>query len=174
VQHMRGVEVLQPNQQLVAYPLHVRHGDGLWRGNQLAQVEVDEVEDDPQVGEGGLGPRSQHLADLDDVGVVEVAEDPQLAQDPLRLRRLAERVVDLLDCHLATAGGRVVVGVLRSPDLAVGAAAKVREQLVVCGCVRPCALEEADRVVLNVRGGSGAAAAAAARHCRSREAGGPS
>jgi len=52
-------------------------------------------------------------------GRVRETEEPQPAQDPLRLRRLAERVVDLLDCHLATAGGRVVVGVLRSPDLAV-------------------------------------------------------
>ena len=47
VEDVGGVEVLERHEQLLRDPLHVRDGDGLRRGDQLAQVEVDIVEANP-------------------------------------------------------------------------------------------------------------------------------
>ena len=69
VQHVCRVQVLQCGEDLVGDPLDVRNGDGLRRGDELAQVEVDKVKDDPQVGEAALAHRVEHVADADDVGV---------------------------------------------------------------------------------------------------------
>ena len=63
VEDVGGVEVLERHEQLLRDPLHVRDRDGLRRGDQLAQVEVNVVEADPQVGEGALGRRVQAVSD---------------------------------------------------------------------------------------------------------------
>jgi len=97
VKDVRRVQILQRGEDLVRDPLHVRDRDGLRRGDELAQVEVDKVEDHPQVGEGGLADRVEYVADADDVRVRQVAQDAQLAQDALRLGCLDEAVVDLFD-----------------------------------------------------------------------------
>lgn len=43
VEDVGGVEVFERHEQLLRDPLHVRDRDGLRRGDQLAQVEVDVV-----------------------------------------------------------------------------------------------------------------------------------
>ena len=60
---VRGVQVAEGLEDLMRDPLDVSDGDGLRRGDQLAQVEVDVVEADPQVGEGALGRRVQAVSD---------------------------------------------------------------------------------------------------------------
>ena len=90
-------------------------GSGLWRADELAQVEIDEVEDDPQVGERALGRRVQHVADADDPRMVEMAQDAQLPQRPLRLRHLREAGLNLLDRHLLVG----IAGVLGGPHVAI-------------------------------------------------------
>ena len=70
------------------YPLHVGDGNILRRGDELAKVEVDKVEDDPQIGEAVLREWVEHVANTNRIRVRQVAEYPQLAEYPLRLRRL--------------------------------------------------------------------------------------
>mmetsp|Transcript_7065 Transcript_7065/g.28699 ORF Transcript_7065/g.28699 Transcript_7065/m.28699 type:complete len:582 (-) Transcript_7065:145-1890(-) len=100
VVHVRGVNVLEPSQQLVEEELVVLVRQVVVRLDDLVEVRLHELEDDEDVLELPRVGREHDVLHLHDVGMLQHAEELHLSQDPGRIRHVLEDVGDLLDGHL--------------------------------------------------------------------------
>ena len=117
VEHVARVDVLEAAEELVEEVLDVLVGERLRRADHLVQVGVHQVRHHVQV--GAVGRAAHQVADADDILVVEVEEELDLAERALGGRLVLEDVADLLDRDEAL---RRVTRVHRRADHAVRAA----------------------------------------------------
>mmetsp|Transcript_10913 Transcript_10913/g.27526 ORF Transcript_10913/g.27526 Transcript_10913/m.27526 type:complete len:305 (+) Transcript_10913:506-1420(+) len=97
VEHVRRVDVLEAPEQLVDEVLAVLVAERLRGANDLVQVRVHELIKDVHVFEDLPVGRWQDIPNLDDVFVLEVPQELNLAEHALGVDDVLEGVADLLD-----------------------------------------------------------------------------
>mmetsp|Transcript_8321 Transcript_8321/g.35290 ORF Transcript_8321/g.35290 Transcript_8321/m.35290 type:complete len:300 (-) Transcript_8321:27-926(-) len=95
--HVRGVHVLEPAQKLVEEKLVVFLSEIVVRLDHLVEIRLHELEDDEDVLELARVRGEHDVFHLDDVRVLQHAQELHLAQDPGRIGDVLEDVRDFLD-----------------------------------------------------------------------------
>ena len=92
VQHLRGVNVLEPAQDLVQEILAVLVAEALRRSQDLVEVRVHQLVHQVDVVEVILGRGTHDVLEQHDVLVLQPAKELDLAERPSRVRRVVEGV----------------------------------------------------------------------------------
>lgn len=127
VEDVGRMDVFEAAKELVEEVADVLQSQGLRGVDDLVEVRLHQVQHHVDGAEVAVGPpRPQDVFDGDDVVVLEVLQDLQLAQSALRVGHHVERVRDLLDGHRLPG-----VPAPRGADDAVGSGADGFDDLVV-------------------------------------------
>mmetsp|Transcript_68291 Transcript_68291/g.213604 ORF Transcript_68291/g.213604 Transcript_68291/m.213604 type:complete len:378 (+) Transcript_68291:256-1389(+) len=125
VDHVGAVEVEEAAEDLVGEVLMVLVVQHLLGVDDLVEVRLHEVRDDVDVVKIGVVWRV-HVQDANDVVVLEVPQELDLAQDPLAVHEVAEGVRNLLHRQFLT-----LLRVRERADRAIGAGANLLDELQV-------------------------------------------